>query len=92
MDLIPVAGEEKFWCPNMLSSVSFAGITFNKCAVLLTASDWDVNWRPPVQGELPPVQVKEPYSTVSLHDYLILQNQCVQCVPAHYPRRWVNRM
>ena len=30
--------------------------------------DRDVNWRPPIQGESPPVQVKEPYS--SLHDYL----------------------
>ena len=37
--------------------------------------------------ESPPVQVKEPYS--SLHDYLyalILQNRCVQCTPAHNPR------
>ena len=24
-------------------------------------SDRDFNWRPPVQGKLPPVQVKEPY-------------------------------
>ena len=31
-------------------------------------SDRVVNRRPPVQGELPPVQVNEPYS--SLHDYL----------------------
>ena len=31
-------------------------------------SDRDVNWRPPVQGESSPMQVKEPYS--SLHDYL----------------------
>ena len=32
--LIPAAGEETFWCPNMLSLVSFAGMTLNKCAVL----------------------------------------------------------
>ena len=31
-------------------------------------SDRDINLRPPVQGESPTVQVKEPYS--SLHDYL----------------------
>ena len=31
-------------------------------------SDRDVNWRPPVQGESPPVQVKALYS--NLHDYL----------------------
>ena len=31
-------------------------------------SDQDINWRPPVQGESPPVQVKEPYSRS--HDYL----------------------
>ena len=53
--LIPAAGEETFWCPNMLSLVSFAGMTLNKCAVLwigtLTGG--------PVLGESPPVLVKE---------------------------------
>ena len=53
--LIPAAGEETFWCPNMLSLVSYAGMTLNKCAVLwigtLTGG--------PVQGESPPVLVKE---------------------------------
>ena len=53
--LIPAAGEETFWCPNMLSLMSFAGMTVNKCAVLwigtLTGG--------PVQGESPPVLVKE---------------------------------
>ena len=53
--LIPAAGEETFWCPNMLSLVSFAGMTLNKCAVLwirtLTGG--------PVQEESPPVLVKE---------------------------------
>ena len=34
MASIPVAGEVKFRCPNMLSLVSFAGMTLNKCAVL----------------------------------------------------------
>ena len=33
--LIPVAGEETFWCPNMLSLVSFAGMSLNKCAIFL---------------------------------------------------------
>ena len=62
--LIPAAGEETFWCPNMLSLVSFAGMTLNKCAVLwmgtLTGG--------PVQGESPPVPVKEQNPTVVLHD------------------------
>ena len=53
--LIPAAGEETFWCPNMLSLVSFAGMTLNECAVLwigmLTGG--------PVQGESPPLLVKE---------------------------------
>ena len=53
--LIPAAGEETFWCPNMLSLVSFAGMTLNKCAVLwigtLTGG--------PVQGKSPLVLVKE---------------------------------
>ena len=52
--LIPAAGEETFWCPNMLSLMSFAVMTLNKCAVFwigtLTGG--------PVQGESPPVQVK----------------------------------
>ena len=34
LGLIPAAGEETFWCPNMLFLVSFAGMTLNKCAVL----------------------------------------------------------
>ena len=34
MGSIPAAGEERFWCPNTLSLVSFAGMTLNKCAVL----------------------------------------------------------
>ena len=51
--LIPAAGEETFWCLNMLSLVSFAGMALNKCAVL-----WDVNWRP-CAGRVTPVLVKE---------------------------------
>ena len=34
MGSIPVAVEEKFLCPNMLSVVSFAGMTLNKCGIL----------------------------------------------------------
>ena len=41
--LIPAAGEETFWCPNMFSLVPFAGMTLNKCAGPL---DRDINWRP----------------------------------------------
>ena len=37
-----------------------------------------------MQGESPPVQVKEPYS--SLHVAFILQNRCIQSTPAHNPR------
>ena len=54
MGAIPTAGEEKFWCPNMFSLVSFAGITLDKSAC--RPSDRDVNWRPHMQGESPPVQ------------------------------------
>ena len=64
--LIPAAGKETFWCPNMLSLVSFAGMKLNKCAVLwigtLTGG--------PVHGESPPVLVKEShiqtYSRISV--------------------------
>ena len=34
MGWIPATGDEKIWCPNMLSLVSFTGMTLNKCAVL----------------------------------------------------------
>ena len=48
--LIPAAGEETFWCPKMLSLVSFAGMTLNKCAVLWIGT-LAVG---PVQEESPP--------------------------------------
>ena len=55
LGLIPEVGEETYWCLNMLSLVAFAGMTLNKCAVVwigtLTGG--------PVQGESPPVLVKE---------------------------------
>ena len=60
------------WCPNLFSLVPFAGMTPIKCAVLwigtLTGG--------PVQGESPPVLVKEShiqtYSRTSVcgHTYL----------------------
>ena len=62
MDSIPEAGEEIFWCPNMFSLVSFAGIRAPR------PSDLDVNWRLLVEGKSPSVRVKEPYS--SLYGYL----------------------
>ena len=33
-----MAGQERFFCPNMLSLVSCAGMTLNKCAVLWIAT------------------------------------------------------
>ena len=53
--LIPAAGKETFWCPNMLFLVSFAGMTLNKSTVLWIGT---LNGGP-VQGESPPVLVKE---------------------------------
>ena len=53
--LIPAAGKETFWCPNMVSLVSFAGMTLNKCAVLLIGTLTGG----PVQRESHPVLVKE---------------------------------
>ena len=55
--LIPAAGKETFWCPNMLSLVSFAGMILNKCAALWIGT----LTRGPVQGESPPVLAKESY-------------------------------
>ena len=72
----------------MFSLVSFVGMTLDKCAVLQIGKL--AGAFTPVQGESPPVQVKEPYS--GLHDYLqafILQNWCVQCAAAHNPLKKV---
>ena len=81
LGLIPAAGEETFWCPNMLFSVAFARMTLNKCAVLwigtLTGG--------PVQGESLPVLVTEShiqtYSRASVcgHTFLgvIYRKDCI---------------
>ena len=49
--LIPAAGEETFWCPNMLSLVSFSEMGAVLWIGTLTGG--------PVQGESPPVLVKK---------------------------------
>ena len=60
------------WCPNILSLVSFEGMTLNKCAVLLIGTLTGG----PVQGESPPVLVKESHiqtysrTSVCSHTYL----------------------
>ena len=46
----------KFVGPNTLPFMSFAGMTVRR------PSDRDINWRPPVQGQSSPVQVKDPYT------------------------------
>ena len=65
--LIPAAGEETFWCPNMLSLVSFAGMTLNKCAVLwigtLTGG--------PVQGDLCWLK-NHIYKLILAHQYMVV--------------------
>ena len=55
----------KFWCPNTLSLVSFAGMTQDKCTNHWPL-DQDVDWMSPVQGKSPLVQVKEPYSNLDM--------------------------
>ena len=53
-DLIPAAGEETFWCPNMLSLVAFAGMTLHNTVLWIGTLTGG-----PVQGESPHVLVKE---------------------------------
>ena len=65
---IPATGEETFWCPNMLPLVSFAGITLNKCAVLWIGTLIGG----PVQGESPPVLVKESHIQIPEHQYVVV--------------------
>ena len=57
--LISAHGEKQLWCSNKLSLVSFCR---DDTKLVCHPSDWDVNWRPPVQGKSgsPPVQVREP--------------------------------
>ena len=50
----------KFVGPNTLPFVSFTGMTLHD--TVRRPSDRDVNWRPPVQGQSSPVQVKDPYT------------------------------
>ena len=60
---VPRSRRGKFWCPNMLSLVSFAGMTLDKACC---PSDQDVNWMSPVQGKSSSVQVKEPYGNLDM--------------------------
>ena len=68
--VIPAAGEETFWCPNMLSLVSFVGMTLNKCAVLWIGSLTGG----PVQGKSPPVLLLKNhiYKLIPKHQYVVL--------------------
>ena len=52
--------------PNMLSLVSFAGMTLDKCMVLWIEA---LNGSP-LQGRSPLVQVKEPYGNLDMVNYL----------------------
>ena len=74
---IPAAGEKKFQRPNMLSLVLFAGMTLDKCAFLQIGT---LTGGPLCRESHPMCRLKNP--TVAF----ILQNRCVQCTPAHYPR------
>ena len=46
--------------------------------------DRDVNWMSPVQGESPPVQVKEPYGNLIL-GLLVGFHPAIQSVQSHLP-------
>ena len=77
MGSIHAAGEKKFRRPNMLSLVLFAGMTLDKCAVLRIGTLTGVRLR------------RKSHSMCRLKNHtvtFILQNRCVQCKPAHYPR------
>ena len=56
------------WGKISVSEHTFLSVIFrDNTKQVHRPSDRDINWRPPVQGESPPLQVKEPYN--SLHDY-----------------------
>ena len=55
---IPAHGRGIFPCPNTLSLVSFAGMTLESASSFGSGHS--------VQGESPPVQVKEPYSNLDM--------------------------
>ena len=49
-------------------------------------SDLDVNWMSPVQGTLPPVQVKDPYGNLDMVACR-LAIRCVQSTPVDNTQR-----
>ena len=77
MGSIHASGEKKFWWPTMVSLVSFAGMTLDKCAVLRIGT---LTGGPQCRESHPMCRLKNP--TVAF----ILQNRCVQCTSAHYLR------
>ena len=54
---IPAAGEEKCLSPNMLSIVSFGGMTLDKCAVLRIGA---LTGGPLCRKRQPPCRLKNP--------------------------------
>ena len=77
MGSIPAAGEKTFRWPTTLSFLSFAGMTLDKCAVLRIGT---LTGGPLCRESRPMCRLKNPAVA------FILQNRCVQCTPAHYPR------
>ena len=73
--------EEKFQCQNMLSLVSFAGMTLNKCAVLWFRM---LTGCPLWSGESPAVQVKEPYGNFDMVTCRLssCNPECTKYIPA----------
>ena len=70
---------EKFRCPKMLSLVSFAEMSLNKCAVLRIGTlTGDIQCR----LSHPLCRFRNPTVFYSSLWALILQNRCVQCTPA----------
>ena len=89
MGSIPAAGEENFWYPNMLSLVSFAGMTLNKCAVLRIGT---LTGGSLCRESHPLCRLKNRTVVYMITYTLIQQNRCVQCTPAHNPRERCSSM
>ena len=76
--LIHVAGEETFWCPNMLSLVSVAGMTLDKCAVLWMGTKWRL-----CEGRVTPCAVSDFY--LSSLQLVLCSVAAVKRLPVHQP-------
>ena len=82
--MIPARGEKISVSKHAFSSV----ICRDDAKLVHRPSDRDVNWMSPVQGKLPPKQVKEPYGNFDMVTCMVTPaTRSVPCTPADNARK-----